>query len=477
MGKSILHFVSSVQTLNSPSRHCLPTIYSTLNSFIMNLSIKSYSLKATYLLISLFVFLFSCKKDNEPLPKATDESADVVHDWYRLWIRLQLHQSPPPFALLNMSNFGYIGVGLYESVQPGIEGSVSLSTKLYQMPAMPAAERDKPYLWAASANAALATLSRSFLAGLTDANKASIDSLEAAYNQRFASGTAEDVLSRSQAFGRSVATAVRDWAKTDNMNISNTGHVPPVFPGSWVPTPPAFSNAVGPYIGDARPFLESSLTATAPPFPFPYSDDPSSDFYKMAKEVYDISKTMTEDQKNIARHWADVGGAGKGYPVPGHWISILAPVLEKQGADLGRAAGIYAKTGIATRDALITMWRFKFKYYILRPVTYINRLIDPTWQTLVPTPPYPEYPSALTYIFGSFMRVLTRELGDNIPVTDHTYTFNGTAPRQYASFTNMAEEGAISRVYAGIHYKIVVDMSLSLARQLGDKVADLKLTP
>ncbi len=442
----------------------------------MKSSIKSYTLKASYLLlIFFFVFLFSCQKDTDPLPKATDERADVVHDWYKLLIRMQLHQSPPPFALLNMSNFGYIGVGLYESVHPGIKGSVSLSTKLYQMPAMPAAEKKKPYLWAASANAALATLSRLFLAGLTDANKASIDSLEAAYNQRFATGTAQDVLSRSQAFGRSVATAVHDWSKTDKMDISNTGHVDPVFPGSWVPTPPAFSKAVGPRIGTARPFLESSLTATAPPFPYPYSEDPSSDFYKMVKEVYDISKTLTEEQKNIARHWADVGGTGKGYPVPGHWISILAPVLEKQGADLGRAAEIYAKTGIAVRDALITMWKFKFHYNILRPVTYINRLIDPSWQTLVPTPPYPEYPSALTYILGSFMRVLTRELGDNIPVTDNTYTFNGAAPRQYTSFTKIAEEGAISRVYAGIHYKIVVEMSLPLARQLGDKVADIKL--
>jgi hypothetical protein len=39
----------------------------------------------------------------------------------------------------------------------------------------------------------------------------------------------------------------------------------------------------------------------------------------------------------------------------------------------------------------------------------------------------------------------------------------------------MAEEAAISRVYAGIHYKIVVEMSLPLARQLGDKVAGIKL--
>jgi hypothetical protein len=107
----------------------------------MKLPSNSYSKKTTcMLMISLFLFAASCKKD-DALPKATQERADVVHDWYKLMIRMQLNASPPTFALLNMSNFGYIGVGLYESVQPGIDGSVSLSTKLYQMPSMPATER------------------------------------------------------------------------------------------------------------------------------------------------------------------------------------------------------------------------------------------------------------------------------------------------------------------------------------------------
>ncbi len=441
----------------------------------MILPSNSHSPNATCLLmIALFLFAASCKKD-DALPKATQESADVVHDWYRLMLRIQLNASPPTFALLNMSNFGYIGVGLYESVQPGINGSVSLSTKLHQMPSMPATEKKKPYLWAASANAALASMSRLFLAGLTDANKASIDSLEAAYNQRFARVTAEDVLTRSQEYGRSVATAVREWSTTDNLDISNTGYVPPVFPGSWQPTTPAFSNAVGPYIGKARPFLQSSTSVTLAPFPYAYSEDPSSDFYKMVKEVYEISRPLTDEQKAIAIFWADVGGTGRGYPVPGHFISIVTQVLEKQGTDLGRTAVVYAKTAIATRDALINTWRLKYQYNIIRPVTYINKVIDASWTPLVPTPPYPEYPSALTYIFGSVMQVLTKELCDNVPVTDNTYTFNGSAPRQYASFTKMAEEGAISRVYAGIHYKIVVEMSLILAKQLGDQVAEIKL--
>ncbi|MEJ7767266.1 MAG: vanadium-dependent haloperoxidase [Chitinophagaceae bacterium] len=429
--------------------------------------------------IVLFIFLLStlygCQKKDPWPPKESQENADVVHDWYKLLLRMQLHQNPPPFGLLNLNNIGYIGVGLYESVQPGIKGSVSLSTKLYQMPAMPMADKNKDHLWAASANAAMASMLRLFLSGLTDANKTSIDSLENIYTERFASITSRDVVSRSQAFGRSIATAIHNWSKTDNLNVSNTGYTPPVFPGSWQPTPPAFANAAGPYIGSARTFLEANLSATAPPFPYPYSEDPSSDFYKMAKEVYDISKVLTPEQRDIGRFWADVGGAGNGYPVPGHFVSVVTQVLQQQKLDLARAAEVYAKTGIATRDALITMWKFKFHYNIIRPVTYINRIIDPSWQTLVPNPPYPEYPSALVYVLGANMQVLTRELGDNIPVTDNTYTFNGSAPRRYASFTKVVEEGAISRFYAGIHYKIIVEMTLPLGKALGDKAAAIRL--
>jgi hypothetical protein len=73
------------------------------------------------------------------------------------------------------------------------------------------------------------------------------------------------------------------------------------------------------------------------------------------------------------------------------------------------------------------------------------------------------------------MQVLTRELGDNIPVTDNTYVWNGSAPRQFSSFSKVAEEVAISRVYAGIHYKIAVDAGLDLGKKLGDKVANISL--
>jgi hypothetical protein len=49
------------------------------------------------------------------------------------------------------------------------------------------------------------------------------------------------------------------------------------------------------------------------------------------------------------------------------------------------------------------------------------------------------------------------------------------SPAANASFL-VVDEVAISRVYAGIHYKIAVDVGLDLGKKLGDKVADMNLT-
>src|SRR5439155_23430407 len=131
-----------------------------------------------------------------------------------------------------------------------------------------------------------------------------------------------EVAARSQAFGKAVAAAIFDWSKSDNNDHINDPYTPPVFPGAWVPTPPIFLPPVLPYEGNVRPFLKKHLTGVAP-VPYTYSKDPSSDYYKMAKQVYDASKSLTPEQTTIALYWADPNGAGAGYTHPGHEMSIL----------------------------------------------------------------------------------------------------------------------------------------------------------
>jgi hypothetical protein len=428
-----------------------------------------------FFIIMLLSLLPGCVK-NDPFPQiAGEESADVVFDWYKLISRIQRNTAPPPVVLQNFRNFGFIGVGLYESVQPGIRGAVSLSEKLYQMPGMPQPDKDKNYLWGASANAALPSMMKQLLVGLTDADKASIDSLENAYNERFTKHVPDAVIKRSAEFGKVIANAIYQWSTSDNFNLSSVGYVLPVCPSCWVLVPPAPA-PVGPFLGNSRPFLASSVTATAPPLPFPYSEDPSSEFYKAAKEVYDIGKALTPEQKLIPPWFADAGGPGVGLAAAAHILSIVTWVLEGKKAKLGQAAQIYAKTSIAFKDAPVIVWRSKFdvNFNLLRPVTYINRFIDPTWTTFLPTPPYPDYLSGLVSLYSSSLQVLKREYGD-IPITDNAYVWRGSGTREYASITELVNEAGFSRVLAGIHYQFTQDITIKVAKDLGNEIADINL--
>jgi hypothetical protein len=423
----------------------------------------------------LFFILPSCEKLDfwgHHGPDNNDDNARVATDWFRLQMRILLERNS---AFNGNAYMGYIGIGLYESVRYDAKHSVSLSTKLYQMPAMPAKENNNGYNWKISANAAMAGMVRSFYLGLTPANMASIDSLENAYNEKLKPSENSAVFARSQAFGKSIATAMYNWYLTDNMNTSNTGYVPPVFPGSWVPTPPAFANGINPYIGSGRPFLAEHATGVAPPFVAAYSEVVNSDFYKIQKNVYDVSLALTTEQKNIALFWVDQGN-GIGYTPPGHDFLIVTQALEQSGANLVTAAETYAKAAIAERDAAIVCFRSKYTYNLLRPVTYIRKVIDPNWLPFIPTPPHPEYPAAHAFVTGAVMQAVTRVLGNHVKVIDHSYDFRGYPTRTYNSIFAAAEEAGISRLYGGIHTLPSINTGLALAVELGNSVGKIKLT-
>jgi hypothetical protein len=428
--------------------------------------------KAIFILATIFVFS-GCQKLNEFIDLQHPDSnakagASVALDWYRLQLRMLLERN----STLKV-DFGYLGIGLYEAVRNETKNSVSLSTKLNQMPQMPETE-NKSYDWVLSANAAMASMLRLFNTGLTTANLASIDSLENLYNQQSTTGQGSDKFNRSQAFGRSIATAMYNWSLTDNYNTSNVGYVPPVFPGAWVPTPPAFLNGVNPYLGASRLDLASNASIVVPPPPYPYSETPGSDFYKMVKNDYDVNLSLTTEQKNIANFYIDQGN-GLGYTPPGHDISLVTQIIVAKKVGLAIAAEVYAKAGIAERDAAIVVFGAKYKYNQLRPVTYIRKLIDTAWLPFIPTPPHPEYPAAHALITGSTMEAVSRVLGDHINLTDHTYDFRGWAPRSFTSIFGVGEEAGISRLYGGIHYLESINTGLDIAKKVGKNIGDLKL--
>jgi hypothetical protein len=436
------------------------------------------------LLVIFSHFMASCEKDNfdgdhsgegNSPGKASLANSAVATDWYALQLQMIIKANPSLNPILLNRAWGYIGIGLYESVRPGIKNSVSLSQKLYQMPVMPQKENNNGYSWEVSANAALAKLITAFYpAAIVTANQQRIDSLAAAYNDSLRPSVGSAVFLRSQAFGHAIADAVIAWSQTDNSNLTNVGYIPPVFPGAWEPTPAAFANGLCPYFGNTRPFLEQHLQVISPPFVHQYSEDPASDFYKMEKAMCDVSQSLTQEQKNIAFYWNDVG-VGVGYSPPGHSVSILTQILKQKNIDLGRAAIAYAKTGIALTDASIAGFKSKYTYNMLRPVTYMKKVIDPAWTPLITTPPHPEYPAAHAFLTQAFMQTMTGIFGENYSFTDNTYGSKYGGPRTFSSFNAAAEECGMSRNYGGIHYPPSIAAGLLLGKQIGEGVNNLQL--
>lgn len=456
-------------------------------------NLQNHFLSKTLVVFLLFGTMYSCKKEDRSTghpvtdavslakgqgktPKPSAESADVVYQWYNYMETLQRLMAPQPNPIVQGRAFAYIGIGLYEAVQPGIKGGSSFAPKLYEMPAMPKPDMSKDYLWSASANAALASLFKLFSAGITIVNKASIDAMEATIRSQLRMQASEDVIRRSEAFGRAVAMAIYNWSATDNFSIASTTYTQVNAPWAWVPTPPGFAPPIGADLQYSRPFLKYSLTAKAPPPPVTYSEDPSSAFYQAAKEVQELGGAMTVSLENraTAYWWADFGGIGVGVPAPYHVLSIISNVLESQNAGLWKAAEVYAKTGIAMKDGPIITFRSKYYYNLLRPITYIQRHINPAWQSLLPSPPYSDYTSGIMGYYASVVQVLINEFGD-IPVTDDAYAWRNLPVRHYGSLSALRQEVAYSRVYAGIHYRFTQDVSIDMGIELGEKIAKVRV--
>lgn len=460
-------------------RSALSIYYHGKQTHVMK-TFRSIQSRRVSILVVLVLLLAGCQ-ENFParaVPSAREnkhhEKGDVAIAWYKLQLKIILNANPAFSPMVMARVFGYEGIALYEAVRHENSGSVSLAQYLNQMPVMPAKEHNQGYSWSAVANTVLAKMVRSMYPNLTPQNIASIDSLELAINKTLYPNVESRVVKRSQEYGNAIAAAVLAWAATDGDNQSNTGYVVPVFDGAWVPTPPAFAPCAAPYLGSARPFMPSNINGVAPPPPYAYSTDPESDFYKMAKDLYDVSKNLTEEQRAIALFWNDVG-VKKGYTPPGHAISIVNQILEKQNANLDMAAEAYAKVGIALREGILMVWRGKYQYLQLRPVTYIRAVIDSDWMPILGTPAHPEYPAAHAYITGAAMEALTGVFGDHYAFTDHSYDFLGYAPRTYSSLNDAGTESGMSRRFGGIHYLPSINVGLSEGRAVGHEIGKLPL--
>jgi PAP2 superfamily len=415
---------------------------------------------------------------------ATEHSASVATEWFAL--ALQLTQQTPGFSPPVASRaFAYLGLALYESTVPGMPQHGSLAGQLNELSSLPWAQPDEPLHWPTVANAAMATMTRMMFSNASPENKARIDLLErnlpVKYGQDFDPlvVTAE-VNNRSESFGKLMAMAIMTWARTDGgheawgpLRRNRQPYVPPSGSGQWSATPPAFAPALLPWWGENRPFaLKRADDCPAPPPP-PYSEDPASAFYKEAQEVYQLSNQATQEQRQFALYWADDPGKT---PTPaGHWVYITTDLLKARKATLAQAAETYARLNIAMADAFIASWHTKYTLNLLRPVTFVQLVIDSNWTpALMGTPPFPEYPSGHSVQSSAAAVVLAHAFGADTGFTDNTHNDRGWGPRTFKNFKAAADEAALSRLYAGIHYRSAVELGKVQGQCVAQRALALK---
>ncbi|MFN2440542.1 MAG: vanadium-dependent haloperoxidase, partial [Chitinophagaceae bacterium] len=380
------------------------------------------------LVISFFLLtvFFSCKKETDNnfphghLKQTKTYTSEVLQDWIKLNLQLLRTNASKLNNFVMMHHWAYSSIALYEAVVPGMPEYQTLSKQLNEMPSMPETEAGKAYHWPTAANTVMAAMTRYFyMDSITQVGKESIIALEDRLNNLYQQEVDAASFNRSKDFGKEVADQVFKWALTDGYLTKHPSCILPVGPGFWEKTLPDFLNPQRPYWSTNRPLMAGSIAASQIPPPPAFSNDPSSQFYAMAKEVYDISNNLTEEQKAQAYFWRDVPGGGHA-----HWLDIYLQVLYQQGNKtmLDKAALVYAKMGITQSDARISCWKAKYTYNQLRPVTYINAIIDieRDWRPLITTPNHPEYPAAHSSFSAPAADVLTREFGDNYAFTDNT---------------------------------------------------------
>jgi hypothetical protein len=410
-------------------------------------------------------------------PQARD-AEDVLRTWYRLVLELTRHTPTysPPVA---SRSFSYIGIAAYEAVASGHTNLASFSGQIATLPIMPKREHGQIYDERIVLHATMTLMVRDLFSNTGPTGQRVIDRLESRLNETIVPSADPASVLRSRAHGEAVARAVLAWSLSDGGAVVENMGFPLAYtltpgPARWVPTS-ALRQQQFPLLptwGKNRTFALKNGAACPLPAPVAYSEDKGSDLYQQAAEVRDTVMKLTKEQRLIARFWSDDPMLSP--TPPGHWVSIALQLLEEDDADLARSADVLARLGIVLADSFIANWHVKYEHDLLRPVTYIKRVIDPKWEPVLITPPFPEYPSGHSTQSGAAADVLAQLFGKDRAFVDATHEKDGLAPRSFVNFHAAAQEAALSRLYGGIHFRPAIEQGLVQGQCVASAVKALK---
>ncbi len=266
-----------------------------------------------------------------------------------------------------------------------------------------------------------------------------------------APGSSRETLGDARQMGklaaeRAIAHALRDHSDL----VWDPRERPAPAPGSWRAAPPLYAyDPLEPLAAFWATWVLKDGAEVQPPPPVAY-DTPA--YWREVEEVLTVSRALTAGQKRIAEEW----NLDRGSVTPaGVWNLKARNLIEVGDLDTLRTAQVLAVLNMAMADAAVASWRTKFTHWTQRPVTAIRERFDPEWLPPILTPAFPSYVSTHATVSGAAAEVLA------------AFFPAAAGPLQAA-----AEEAAMSRLYAGIHFRSDNDAGLELGRRIGRLVVE-----
>ena len=395
------------------------------------------------------------RRSSDSTRTASIQTPDQVIQWNRILLGILRTPGAQPSTVHATRSMAIMHAAVYDAVNAIVK---THATYLVQLKAPRHA----------SVAAAAAQAAHDVLVQLYPSQTSMLDADLATSLTSLPGGRAKD---QGITIGAAAAARILSLRSNDGSAAASIPFTPGTNPGDYQLTPPGFVQPVFTHWQFVKPFALRRANQFRPgPPPALTSPTYTAAFDEVMRLGELGSSTRTTDQTQIGKFW--------GAPIQNYWNEIAQTAALQHANTLPQNARLFALLDLTLADSVIAFYDAKYTYHFWRPVTAIRAEggAEANWTPLANTALDPSYPGAHAVVSAAGADVLTsffRNDHDSFAVTSEVLP---GVERSFTSFSAAAEEGSVSRIYAGQHFRFDQIAGQRLGRSVADYVLHNFLT-